>query len=331
LSGGLEEMAREPMGERARLESHLRLLTDAGNAVQRRNGTTDSDSSVTYDKGPWTALKLICLEYYIPAYIDILHRQGRRIAYVDLFAGPGLNLIGSNHTPFPGSPLVPLIHRDTGRCFDFHLLSDSNRGRAEALRSRMSSWRSKGGSALIDGQDYLILSEDANELARKVPSMLNERGVSHALIFIDPEGFDLEWSSLSAMAEGFPRADLILLFPSAGVPRVLGLYDESGYAKMRRAIGPGSEMLGPGSTEEDALELYRANLKSIGKELSTEIRITGPGGFHYHLIPAVRETSSGNPWFRVLMDAKSLVEGFGPDIVQIVMDQVEGRMGCLDV
>ena len=133
------------------------------------------------------------------------------------------------------------------------------------------------------------------------------------------------------MSEGFPHMDLILLFPSTGVPRVLGLDEGPGLEKLRRAIGPGADELVQGCTEEQALELYRRNLISIGKDLSTEIRITGTGAFHYHLIPAVRKTARGSPWFAVLEDVKSKVERLEPGIVQLVMDQIEGRMGRLDV
>ncbi len=319
------------MDEREWLKRHLSLLMNMGKAIRAMNGATGADERVAYEKGPWTALKLICLEYYIPAYIDIMRRTFPRIAYVDMFAGPGMNLIGSNLTPMPGSPMIPLMHRGNRRYFDFQIASDSSPSRAQALRSRLGSWRCEAGAGLKDGEDFVVLNQDANELALELPERLRAKDVNHALVFVDPEGFDLEWSSLKAMTDGFPHMDLILLFPSTGVPRVLGLDDGPGLDKLRRMIGPGADGLAQGCTEEQALDLYRRNLTSIGKDLSTEIKIAGKGGFHYHLIPAVRRTAHGSPWFKVLEDAKSKVERLGPDFVQLAMDQIEGRMGQLDV
>jgi len=41
-----------------------------------------------YEKGYWTGLKLILVRYYMPGYLNILAPK-MRVAYIDLFAGPG--------------------------------------------------------------------------------------------------------------------------------------------------------------------------------------------------------------------------------------------------
>jgi three-Cys-motif partner protein len=320
-------MSKRTESDRERLVKHLSWLMDAGGRIAERDSNLPGHPP-TYDKGCWTALKLICLKYYIPGYLNILAPR-HRVAYVDLFAGPGLNLVGSSRSvPLPGSPMIALMHPGTKHRFSCHLLCDKNEAYCEALGRRVRSWVDEDGHAL-EADDLVTFNGDANEFARSVPATLKRMGIGHSLVFIDPEGMEFDWQSLKFLVEHLPYSDLIILFPSAGLPRVLGRTDEGALARARRFLGPGSERIGPDSTEEDAMSVYRANLAALGKEISTEIAIVGTGSFHYHLIPAVRKTAAGSPWFSILTDAKDLIEKFDGDIIEVVMDQIDGRMGVL--
>jgi three-Cys-motif partner protein len=281
----------------------------------------------TYDKGYWTGLKLICLNYYLPTYINILGKN-HRIAYVDLFCGPGLNLIGDRKIPVPGSAIIPIEHHGTKKGFDFHLYGDKNNGYINALKRRLECFAS------IDSCSFRMEmadagQEDANDLARRAPDILSEKDIEHCLVFVDPEGLELKWSSLEYFVSNFPNSDWIILFPSAGLPRLLGRKDEAAWKTIRGFIGPGSENLTQHSSEEDAIALYQKNLANLGKDISTEIAVTSSGSFHYHLIPAVRKTCAGSPWFASFMDVKRRIESLDSEILNIVAQQIDGVLGTL--
>lgn len=323
-------MARRYESDRDWLAEHLKTLMDIGRQVQE----SDQERQVgrplpTYDKGAWTGLKLICLAYYLPTYINIL-RKKRRLAYVDLFSGPGLNLVGDSSVPLPGSPLIALEHPRVAHGFDSYILCDKNKEYVEALRSRAARF--------LEGENPRIMNDqiefhcmDANDMATKVPGILKEQAIDHALFFIDPEGLEFKWKAVTHLAEKCPFSDWIMLFPSSGIPRLLGREDSAARNLIEEYFGPGNETLVPGTSEESLVSLYRGNLANLGKDVSTEIMVASAGPFHYHLIPAVRSTDTGSPWFDSFREVKRRVESLGGNVLTLVAQQIEGRLGMLPV
>jgi three-Cys-motif partner protein len=320
-------MPKQYESNRDWLEKHLRVLMEIGRKVRQFDTQLQASKPLyTYNKGYWTGLKLICLYYYLPTYIRILGKY--QIAYVDLFCGPGLNLIGDREVPVPGSAIIPIEHHGTKKGFDFHLYGDTNTEYINALKRRLECFAS------IDSCSFRMemadaCQEDANTLARRAPDILSEKDIDHCLVFVDPEGLQLKWSSLEYFVSNFPNSDWIILFPSAGFSRLLGRKDEAAWNTIRDFIGPGSESLGQHSSEEDAIALYRNNLADLGKDISTQIAITGSGSFHYHLIPAVRKTQAGSPWFESFREAKRRIKSLDSEILNIIAQQIDGLQGTL--
>ena len=310
-----------------RIEAHLRKLMAMGRIIDSSDRMLPFDSPA-YEKGAWSCLKLMVLEYYIPGYLNILGKD-HRVAYVDLFSGPGLNKIGPNRVPIPGSPMIAVMHPGTKRRFQYYVTSEIDAARRDALEARIRSWRDKDGAALGD-DEFQVCRADANDMVRTLPAVLAEHEVDHCLVFIDPEGFEFGWTSMETLVRGVPFSDLIINFPSAGLVRNFGASSDATWSTIREFIGPGSEKLGPESTEQDALRLYRDNLARLGKDASMEIEVRGTGAFHYHMIPAVRSTARGSPWFeKILGGAKSLVEDTEANILELIMAQIDGKMGRL--
>ena len=316
-------MPKRYESDRDWLEKHLGTLMDIGKKIHQLDTELPvSEPLKTYDKGYWTGLKLICLNYYLPTYINNLAKRNR-IAYVDLFCGPGLNRIGDRRIPVPGSAMIPIEHFGTKKGFDFHLYGDENGEYINALERRLECMASTDSCEFSMGMAD-IGQRDANSLAKSAPSILSEREIEHCLAFIDPEGLELKWSSLEYFVSNFPKSDLIILFPSAGLPRLLGRKDDAAWRTIREFIGPGSETLSQDSSEEDAISLYQNNLASLGKDISTQIAITSSGSFHYHLIPAVSTTPGGSPWFNSFKDVKRRVENLDSEVLNIVAQQIDG-------
>jgi three-Cys-motif partner protein len=208
------------------------------------------------------------------------------------------------------------------------LYSDTNAEYTAALNKRLEPYTRKEGYAMF-GDSIEVRNTDANEFVKSVPDMLRRHGISHSLVFVDPEGLELRWDSLASMANGCRYADWIILFPSAGLLRLKGRRDDASWERIREFIGPYAADLTHDSSEEDFIEAYRRNLASIGLDSSTEIAVTGTGSFHYHLIPAVRTTKGGSPWFRSMIDVKRRIESMTGETIGVVIQQIEGRMGVL--
>jgi three-Cys-motif partner protein len=260
-------------------------------------------------------LKLVLNEYYVGPYLNILCKNGFRVAYVDLFAGPGLNLIGEKKVPLPGSPLIPMLSsQNTQYRFSKFIFSDMNHEYIRALNKRCSD---------IDPSsiDIDIREEDANLVVRKLPAMFDEYKIDHALIFIDPEGMEFSWESMEELKT--VNCDLIINFPSAGLQR--NLHNAGSRQIVRRFLGLGDDEVPTDANEEWAIKHYRKKLASIGKDISTEISVHSGDSYHYHLIPAVRKTTAGSPWFgKIFPPVRSRIENLTGKVLGIITDQIDG-------
>ena len=299
------------------LTKHLSPLMDAGRDILSRSRSLPAKPPPTYDKGYWTGLKLVLEKYYIPPYLNILAPR-TRVGYVDLFAGPGLNKIGDQKVPIPGSPLVPVAVKDPLKkhTFSAFIFSETEEEYAKALATRVKFFPEM--TAISQ-----IRTQDANQVVVELPDILKDLDIGHCLVFIDPEGLEFKWKSLESLVT-HTDCDLIINFPSSGVQR--NLQNPETKHTVQAFLGPGSENIPRGADEEWAIQLYRKNLAKVGKDVSTEITIKSGGPFHYHLIPAVKTTYRNSPWFsNIFPRAKQIIERLSGDVLGIISDQIEGR------
>jgi three-Cys-motif partner protein len=305
-----------------RLESHLAALMQKGREIQKMDRSLPAPPP-SYEKGGWTALKLILVRYYMPGYLNIQAKR-MNVAYVDLFAGPGLNLIGNRKRPLPGSPLLPftLTQKENAREFSFHVYCDTQEEYVSALETRL---------AMLGQESRCSVNRrDANIFVDRLASLLDGEGIKHSLVFIDPEGLDFKFDSLARLLDTID-CDAILNFPSAGLHRNLNNPSGKTEVTIREFLGLKSADPIPRSGDE-ALETYKTNLGELGKNVSMDIKVSsGDGPFHYHLIPAVKETPGGSPWFyRIFQGAKKMVEGFEGKILDVIADQIDGELTKLE-
>ncbi len=171
------------------------------------------DGLVARPAGPWVLDKLGILACYDHAF-GVAYRGAGRWYYVEGFAGSGVQAIQGRGRRVPGSALIALrTEPQFRRC----LLVERNRLAAEALGSRTAEF----------GDRALVLRGDAN--AELVPAMQIHVSRSHpCLCVLDPEGADLDWSTVAAVADfrsGQPHKveQLILLPTDTGFLRELPL------------------------------------------------------------------------------------------------------------
>lgn len=197
--------------------------------------------------GSWTEKKLDVLEKYLKAYLTALKKQPFELVYIDGFAGDGYRVTK------PGDPLtvssLSLFEREE-RAEPRQLLEGSAR---RALRldppfhkyifieqspRRVASLQRLAHEFAHLAARIEVHQADANT---KIKQLATASWTSRrAVLFLDPYGMQVEWSTLEAVAQS--RAiDLWLLFPlGAGVLRLLtrsGEIEESWRHRVNLLLG----------------------------------------------------------------------------------------------
>jgi len=177
--------------------------------------------------GPWTTRKLGCLRQYLEAYRTIfsVNRQAAwyQTTYVDAFAGTGYRRCCGPETDEPplfedaeadefekGSARIAL---EVVPPFDEYVFVDYCEECARELESLRQEF-----TGLADR--VRIVKEDANRFVRAWCET-TDWSRRRAVVFLDPYGLEVEWSTIEAIAK--TRAiDLWILFPlGQGVVRLL--------------------------------------------------------------------------------------------------------------
>jgi three-Cys-motif partner protein len=167
------------------------------------------------DNGEWAVEKLAFLDFFGPVAIDATERKRER-HYVDLYAGPGLNVQRGGTTEFDGSPLRALqLHGLKHPTLHFtdawfvNLDSKDHGALGERIRRRVESGRS-----LIQDARIRSIKGDANEQCRQILEAIHPK--SYVLVFADIEApKQCAWSTIEALRlyRRHESVDLYVLFP----------------------------------------------------------------------------------------------------------------------
>jgi three-Cys-motif partner protein len=180
--------------------------------------------------GPWTEDKLTRLRKYLEAYTVIFTRNPKakyfRRVYVDAFAGTGIRKQKPGDTEDGSLPLFEedrdavgfmkgsaQVALDITPPFDEYVFIEKDPGYAEQLDALRRSY-----PALRDRID--VRQGNANEIL-VAWAQSSDWSMQRAVVFLDPYGMQVEWSTLKAISET-KGVDLWLLFPlGQGVNRLL--------------------------------------------------------------------------------------------------------------
>jgi three-Cys-motif partner protein len=165
-------------------------------------------------KGLWTYDKLFYLNAYIARFIVSMRQKNwRAIHYIDLFAGPGKNLLPDGRI-IAGSPLLALSQK---RQFDRYFFSDIDAANIEALKQRCALQN-------IPNPKVTFQVGDANDIVKQVVNdihqvdrPLTDKWPSLNLAFLDPQGLELRWETVEKLAER--RTDMIIYYSQMGITR----------------------------------------------------------------------------------------------------------------
>jgi three-Cys-motif partner protein len=173
--------------------------------------------------GFWTRAKLGVLDDYLRAFVRAAGGVAERI-YLDAFAGEGMGTDRFTGEEFRGSARIALAVDDP----PFTRLRFFERpARAEELRLRLA--------AEFSGRDIKVYGGDCNTTIPQALAGLRHLRWAPTFAFIDPDGMELAWETLLALADhkrGYRTArsakreykvEMWMLFPSSGLMRALEL------------------------------------------------------------------------------------------------------------
>lgn len=266
------------------------------------------------ESGPWVAEKLDYVARYLNIFITSMkNKQWKALNYIDLFAGPGkcYDDIGKVYL---GSPLLALT---TPYLFDHYLFVDSDPRNIETLRQRCENleWGNRAQYFVGDSNTIVhqivtqIQNWEQNSVPGKWSSCLN-------LAFLDPEGFELHWSTVAALAK--MRTDLIIHYSQMGIKRYMPVAikdpDEKKFSPFFgsedwRGIYEKYHGKAPG-LQRGLIDFYKRNLCNLGY---AEVRSTNEAWDE----PLMRNTKNA-PLYRLLFASKHpLGEKFWHEVTKI--------------
>jgi three-Cys-motif partner protein len=168
------------------------------------------DGLYTLSSGVWAIEKLDYLSRYIGTFETSMREKWDHRNYIDLFAGPGKNVVKGTNRIFLGSPLIALTTRYPFTGFYF---VNNKRSEMDALKQRCTA------SPHFDAVH--IFSEDANKIVDIIVGSIRQFSPNSInLAFLDPFGLNLNWSTVAKLGS-LQRCDLIIHYSQQGFTRYI--------------------------------------------------------------------------------------------------------------
>jgi three-Cys-motif partner protein len=295
-----------------KLYKELKELRDIGKTVLEKTGGRGCLLGHR-----WTVLKLLFLKLYVrDIYAPIIANYYPSMAFVDLFAGTGLNKYEGSNFPIPGSTLIAWFcaKYPFDRIFAIGYngpdeLFDLNSGRKH--KDKPYKYLCKRVTRFIPKNYLRLIEGDANEKIDEVINGLREMrkryGGLHYLAFVDPNSCEVHLDTLKKLIdlekEGIV-GDFIILFQARLIARKIGRWIKS--EKKGNLAGELDRFFGTedwrnfeaGRIEDSVINLYEAQLKKLKQKAivkKLDINLMREG-IHYYLFYVTRETSRGSPY-----------------------------------
>jgi len=169
--------------------------------------------------GSWVAEKLDYLERYIDIFETSMHdKPWRKRHYIDLFAGPGKCSVREPGKVYLGSPLLALT---TSHPFTDYFFVDMNPDHVDTLRQRCSASSMCDCIQFLVGDSNLVVQEIVEHILAVDNEHIPGKYSSLNLAFLDPQGLELRWETVAALARPYTM-DLIIHYPQGGLSRYMG-------------------------------------------------------------------------------------------------------------
>jgi len=164
----------------------------------------------------WTKDKLHFLAGYLEQFVIAMRgKPWRALHYIDLFAGPGKGCIQKSGEIILGSPLLALTQQ---RQFDGYFFADLDPVSVEALQQRCSASPHISAVRFYCGDANALVNRIQKEIERIDRKYIAGAWPSLNLAFLDPEGLELKWKTVEALATA-TRMDMIIYYSQMGISR----------------------------------------------------------------------------------------------------------------
>ena len=244
--------------------------------------------------GSWTEDKLGRVRKYLAAYTKIFRRNPKaqffKTTYVDAFAGTGYRSdphLTEDHPHLFEDPDAQEFLKGSARIalevepsFDRYLFIDLNPAHAQELEALKSEFPEKsGGIGIVSAEANAYLKQWCKETDWKK---------NRAVVFLDPYGMQVEWSTIEAISQT-KGIDLWILFPlGVAVSRLLTkgkLPPEAWQQALTRSFGTNEwkevfydPQTTPSLLGEDEVQYVRAaDFEKIGRFFVSRLRSVFPG------------------------------------------------------
>lgn len=158
--------------------------------------------------GKWTKQKLEILQKYLDSYTTALKKQQFKLVYIDAFAGTGSISIKEEEVKqyIDGSARVALSI--SNKKFDELVFVEKKKKKIKKLKELQQEYQDR---------NIKIKHDDANCYIQK---MHRDWSSWRGVLFLDPFGAAVEWSSIKRIAE-FKALDMWILFPISAITRMM--------------------------------------------------------------------------------------------------------------
>ncbi|MCW5766876.1 MAG: three-Cys-motif partner protein TcmP [Phycisphaeraceae bacterium] len=257
--------------------------------------TTD-DHRPTRSVGGWTEDKLFFWHRYVQITATAMVGNPRfpgGVAYVDLFAGPGVCVVRDTLKRLPGSPLIAAY---APKPLSRIIACELDKANAAACEERLAETPA--------ADRCVVLAGDCNTQVDRVIHELPKSCLG--LAFIDPEALHVKFETIRALS-AVGAMDLLVLFADAFdvVRNVEEYYLKNPQSPLDRFLGEGSDWRTDWSSLLDRsaskvrdlfLNVYRRQLKRIGYSHFGDQQISGPSGPLYRLVYASKSALGLKFW-----------------------------------
>lgn len=179
--------------------------------------------------GSWTEKKLDAFEKYVKAYLIIMEKYHWKTLYFDAFAGSGereikrteiyeqLSILEEEEYVYKGAAerIVSLK-----KLFNWYYFIEKDVNSQKKLKNKLTSINPQ-----IEDR-FVFRKEDCNVQLKMLAKASKEKGIA-SLIFLDPFGMQVEWTSIEALKG--TRSDIWILIPTGVI--VNRLLDRKGELK----------------------------------------------------------------------------------------------------
>ncbi len=265
----------------------------------------EDDGLPARDSGEWVKEKLFYVQRYIDTF-EIAMRNGswRQRNYIDLFSGPGKCVIRGTNEHLLGSPLLSL---NTQYPFTDYYFGDLDQQNIDWLKERTQVSKVS--------QDHIhYLAGDANRNVMKVTHDIERvdkvfiKGLGSCLnlALLDPEGLELEWTTVEALGK-MKTMDLIIHYSQNGLTRNLDKYLDSnddtiidkffGDRRWRNVYKDSLSKQETSGRHRMLIDYYKANLSKMGYVVINDQQQTTRE-------PLIRNTERKAPLYRLIFASK---------------------------